>query len=227
MSKRRRNSHKRRRRSSHRRRARINPTRFAMNAPRRRRRSGRRSYRRLARRRNPGFSGLGTTERLVPLIVGGAGGFFGARLIPQNVPFLQSYNTGVTGYALNAVSGGVVSWLLGFWKRDAMIGGFVGTALAVISRVITDQNATNSAMSGDLDFDMGYYVSDRYPFPQGNGGPYPRFPGTPFLANPPFGGATAASAVTAGQAAAAAALPAAAAGSAMHGASRWGASRWG
>lgn len=34
---------------------------------------------------------------------------------------------------------------------------------------------------------LRYYTADRFPFPQGAAGPYPAFPGTPSLANPPFG----------------------------------------
>jgi len=179
-------------------------------------------------RRGHNPDGVMSTERLIPMLVGGAGGFFGARLIPQNIPFLVQYNTGITGYALNAASGFAVSWLLKFWKRDAFVGGLVGTGLAVIARVITDQNPANagSSMSGDLDFDLGYYTSDRFPFPQGPGGPYQQFPGTPYLSNPPFQ-PTGATAVAAGQAAAAAALPAAAAAPAAAKAHGMGADRWG
>jgi hypothetical protein len=34
---------------------------------------------------------------------------------------------------------------------------------------------------------MGYYDTDIFPFPQGTAGPFQAFPGTPGLANPPFG----------------------------------------
>ena len=70
-------------------------------------------------------------------------------------------------------------------------------------------------MSGDL----AYYVDDRFPYPQGPGGPYVSFPGNPSLSNPPFP-ATSAAAVRAGAAAASAALPA----PALHGIAtgRWG-----
>jgi hypothetical protein len=85
-------------------------------------------------------------------------------------------------------------------------------------------SVTSAAMSGDL----AYYVDDRFPFPQGAGGPYVNFPGNPSLSNPPFP-ATSAAAVRAGAAAAAAALPSHVAGI---GTGRWGmtsagdASRW-
>jgi len=210
------------------RRRRHNPTRYLMAPNPRRRSHRRRRYAPISRRRrsNPEF-GV-TTERLLPLLVGGAGGFFGARLIPQNLPFLAQHNTGISGYALNAASGFAVSYALKFWKRDAFIGGLVGTGLAVIARIMTDQNPANagSSMIGDLDFDLGYYASERFPFPQGAGGPYQQFPGSPFLANPPFQ-PTGASAIAAGQAAAAAALPAAAAAGPAARAAGMGADRWG
>jgi hypothetical protein len=153
-------------------------------------------------------------------MVGGAGiAFFGSRMIPQNLPMLAQYNSGIVGYALNAGSGLAISWALGkFWNRQAGIGALVGTGVAIIARIISDRMATatpastanaSAAVSGlgaDLDMDLGYYVSDRFPFPQGNGGPFDVFPGSPYLQNPPFP-ATSASAVRAGAAAATMALP--------------------
>lgn len=192
------------------------------------------------RRRNPdGVAGITTGRGIVPMIVGGGVGFLSARFIPQNLPFLKNYNTGWTGYAINAAVGGAVSWALGkFWSREAATGGYIGTGVAVIARIITEQfgGASNAGTSGDLEFDLGYYTSDRFPYPQGPGGPYDQYPGTPYLAAGPFM-PTNATAVRAGQAAAAA-LPAAAAAATgaasgapagtMSGISngRWEASRW-
>jgi len=173
------------------------------------------------RRSNPSLREL-TSGSMISMIGGGAIGFFGARMIPQNLPFLASYNSGITGYALNAGSGLAISWVLGkFWNRQAGVGALVGAGVAVLARIITDQMGTatpstqagaSAAVSGlgsDLDFDLGYYIGDRFPFPQGNGGPYDLYPGSPYLpAAGPFP-ATSAAAVRAGAAAAAAALPAA------------------
>lgn len=153
------------------------------------------------------------------MVGGGAIGFFGARMIPQNLPFLSNYNSGITGYLLNAGSGLGISWVLSkFWNRQAGVGALVGTAVAVIARFVTDQmgtatpstqantSAAVSGMGADLDMDLGYYI-EQFPFPQGaSAGPY-GFPlGTPY-ASMPFAN-TNASAVRAGQMAAAAALPA-------------------
>ena len=150
------------------------------------------------------------------MIGGGAVGFFGSRFIPQNLPMLAQYNTGFMGYGLNALTGLGISWALGkFWNRQAGVGALVGTGLAVLSRIVVEQfgtatpSATTTApssaapgVSGDMDFDLGYYISDRFPYPQGSGGPFDAYPGTPWLQNPPFP-ATSAAAVRAGAAAAA------------------------
>jgi len=173
---------------------------------------------------------------MLKLVGGAAAGFFGANAIPALVPQLAAYNQGVTGYVLTAGAGLGVSWLAKkFVGPQAGLGAMVGTGLALVLRLIKDYgansgSATAAAMSGDL----AYYGSDRFPYPQGDGGPYAMFPGNPSLANPPFP-ATSAAAVRAGAAAAAAALPAPGAPSAaVHGigTGRWGvngagdASRW-
>jgi len=217
-------------------RRRVNPL-FALTAPRKRHRRRHRHNKmnRGRRRRNPdGVSQL-TSGGMLETIGGAAAGFFGANALPSLIPQLSQYNTGITGYILNGASGLVISWGLGkFVGKRVGYGALVGTGLSILLRIIKDHAATtgstaSAAMSGDL----AYYVSDRFPFPQGDGGPYVNFPGNPMLANPPFP-ATSAAAVRAGTAAAAAALPAAAPAAALHGigTGRWGvngagdASRW-
>jgi hypothetical protein len=229
-----RSSHRRRRRSNRSYRMRANPFMGLIPGRKRRRRGRRRASNRSGRRRRRNPDGLGSITSghgIVPMIVGGGVGFLASRFIPQNISFLKTYNAGWTGYAMNAAIGAGASWLLGkFWTRQAAVGGYIGTGVAVIARIITEQfgGASNAGTSGDLEFDLGYYVSDRFPFAQGTGGPYDQFPGTPYLNAGPFA-ATNATAVRSGQAAAAA-LPAAAAAAspAMSGISngRWEASRW-
>lgn len=163
-----------------------------------------------------------TSGSMVQLVGGGAIGFFGSRFIPQNLPMLSDYNTGIVGYGLNALSGLALAWGLGkVWGRSARTGALVGTGIAVLSRIIVEKfSSTGASVSGlgDLSYDLGYYTSDHFPFPQGaSGGPYNRFPGNPYGTTAML--PTAASAVNAGAAAAAAALPAAAGGSG--GSSRW------
>jgi hypothetical protein len=193
-------------------------------APRRRHyRHHRRSNRHHRRYRNPNGLGRGlrqlTSGSMISMVGGATVGFFGARMIPQNIAMLATYNQGIPGYLLNIGSGLGISWLLGrFWNRQAGMGALVGTGVAVVARFITDTMGgatpsttanTSAAVSGlgaDLDFDLGYYISE-FPLPQGpSAGPYDRFVGTPYGQLPAV--ATRASAVNAGRAAAAVALPA-------------------
>lgn len=216
-----------RRRRNYRRRS--NPM-FAL-APRRHRRRRSSGHRRRGRRRNPGLASF-TSGGMLQTVGGAAIGFFGSNALPALVPQLAAYNTGVTGYALQAVSGLALSWgLKHFLGRGWGTGALIGTGLSILLRIVKDHAAstgsvTSAAMSGDL----AYYVDDRFPFAQGTGGPYPNFPGNPSLANPPFP-ATSAAAVRAGAAAASAALPASAPMAGI-GTGRWGvtsagdASRW-
>lgn len=171
------------------------------------------------RRRNADFAGgLSMTE--LAWMGGGAlvNGIL-CRAIPQMVPFLSQYNQGIAGYGLNLAVGAAGAWGIGKFNRRAGQGAWIGLVVAVGQRIIADNFGGGSAgasggMSGDLDFDLGYYLEDRFPYPQGAGGPYARFPGTPLVGTPAFP-PTSASAVRQGQAAAAAALPAAAAAPAV------------
>jgi hypothetical protein len=200
-------------------------------APRRHRKRRRSSNRHYRRRRNPALSVSQFTSGGMLQTVGGAAvGFFGSNALPALIPQLAQYNTGITGYAIQAASGGALSWALHRFAGKAWgTGALIGTGLSLLLRIIKDHAAstgsvTSAAMSGDL----AYYVDDRFPFPQGAAGPYGLFPGNPSLSNPPFP-ATSAAAVRAGAAAASAALPAQVAGIAT---GRWGvsdsggASRW-
>ena len=172
-------------------------------------------HRRHHRRRNPSLRGL--TGGLIPLALGGGVGYFGSRMIPASVPFLQPYNSGAGGFLLNIGAGFLLYTAAGFVgpARRLRPGILLGTALAVAVRAYETYMmpaAPMPAPAASVSGDLGYYVSDRFPFPQGNGGPYDAFPGTPQLTTPPFS-TTSAAGVRAGQAAAAAALvPGAAAG---------------
>jgi hypothetical protein len=203
---------------------------FAMAAPRRRHHRRHASHRRHHRRRNPGLQSF-TSGGMLQTVGGAAIGFFGSNALPSLIPQLAAYNSGITGYVLQGATGLALSWgLKKFMGRGWGTGALIGTGLSILLRMIKDHAAstgsvTSAAMSGDL----GYYVEDRFPFPQDAGGPFSLFPGRPSLANPPFP-ATSAAAVRAGAAAAAAALPAPAMSGI--GTGRWGvtsagdASRW-
>ena len=186
-------------------------------------------HRRHHRRRNPSLRGL--AGGIVPLAIGGGIGYFGSRMIPATIPQLAQYNTGAGGFLLNIGAGLLLYTAAGYvgFARRFRPGILVGTVIAVAVRAYEGYmmpaapvTAPSAAVSGDL----GYYVSDRFPFPQGNGGPYDTFPGSPQLTTPPFS-TTSAAGVRAGQDAARAALATSAgvggAGSALDvNAERWG-----
>jgi hypothetical protein len=172
-----------------------------------------------------------TSGGMLQTVGGAAIGFFGSNALPALIPQLAQYNTGITGYAIQAGTGLAMSWALKrFMGKGWGTGALIGTGLSLLLRIVKDHAAsTGSVASAAMSGDLAYYVDDRFPFAQGAGGPYSNFPGNPSLANPPFP-ATSAAAVRAGAAAASAALPA----PAMHGigTGRWGltsagdASRW-
>ena len=181
------------------------------------------------RRRNASRSGALTqfaSGGMLKTVGGAAVGFLGANALPALIPQLAQYNVGLSGYGLQLGAGLLISWgAKRFFGPQAGYGALIGTGLAMLLRAIKDYSATTgsitaAAMSGDL----AYYGSDRFPYPQGSGGPYLTYPGNPSLENPPFP-ATSAAAVRAGAAAAGHAMAGIAGG-------RWGvtgsgdASRW-
>jgi hypothetical protein len=184
------------------------------------------------------FAGMSTTDLLY---MGGGALVNGiiTRAVPASVPFLTQYNVGLTGYALNAVVGGIGAFAIGKFNRRAGQGAWIGMIVAVGQRIIAEKfgsgsSAATSGMSGDMDFALSYYAQDSFPYPQGPaGGPYGMFPGTPYAGQAAFP-TTAASAVRAGQSAAAAALapagaaaPAATVGQAgSMNAAGWGGGGW-
>lgn len=166
---RRRRSRSRHRSNAHRRRH-HNPVRY-MNVRHRRRHNAMR------------FGGFSTNDLLW---MGGGAIANGAlaRAIPQM--FLPTLNTGFVGYGLNAIAGSLGAWLISKLNRRAGQGAWIGMVVAVGQRIISEKFGAGSAaatggMSGDLDFDLGYYLNDPFPFAQGaSGGPYASFPGTPY-----------------------------------------------
>jgi hypothetical protein len=209
-----------------------NPRVMFLAAPKRHRKHRRSVARRHHRRRNPSLRGF-ASGGMLQTVGGAAVGFFGSNALPALIPQLAQYNTGITGYVLQGVSGGIISWGLRRFVGPAWgTGALIGTGLSILLRMIRDHGmATGSVASAAMSGDLAYYVEDRFPYAQGAAGPYSLFPGNPSLANPPFP-ATSAAAVRAGAAAAAAALPAHAASVSGIGTGRWGvsssgdASRW-
>ena len=162
------------------------------------------------RRRNPSF----LNSEIMGLSGGAIVAGLGARIIPQMVA--SQYNTSWTGYALDAATGFVISRFgLRMINRNWEMGGYVGTVLSVVSRIVSEKfgGSAFTAGLGDTDFDMGYYMGDSFPWRGSSSqGPYPQFPGGRYALPAPT--PTAATAVQAGQAAGAAIAAAAAAPSA-------------
>jgi hypothetical protein len=131
-------------------------------------------------------------------LVGVVGGGLGARLIPENVPFLSQYNNGFVGYGLNLLTtfllAKVAKWGLGAKAEE---GAYYGGILMTGSRFISDRFGKQIVTFGgvrlgnDPAFNlrkMGYYTSAAsnplsplpVPTPYANSGPVPPLPvGTP------------------------------------------------
>jgi hypothetical protein len=158
------------------------------------------------------------------------------RAIPQML--FPQYNVGWTGYAANAITGAAAAWLAGKFNKRAGQGAWIGMIVAVGQRIISEQFGAGSAgasggMSGDLDFDLGYYLSDPFPFAQGaSAGPYQNFPGTPYTPMLPTANAAAPArgrqtAALVAATAAPAAPAATGGGTGAPGPGAWGGSAWG
>src|SRR5437588_58368 len=82
-------------------------------------------------------------------------------------------------------------------NRRAGQGAWIGMVVAVGQRFISERfgagtAAATAGMSGDLDFDLGYYLADPFPFAQGaSAGPYASFPGAPYSPGLPTANAAA------------------------------------
>lgn len=107
-----------------------------------------------------------------------------ARALPQTLA--PQYNVGWTGYGMNVLAGSIGAWAIGKFNKRAGQGAWIGMVVAVGQRIIAEKFGAGSAgasagMSGDLDFDLGYYLSDPFPYAQGaSAGPYQNFPGSPY-----------------------------------------------
>ena len=156
--------HRRRRNAGgrrHSRRRRMNPARrhFAV-VHRRRRRSN--PARRRHYRRNPSgsISGLGGLAINAVFVIAGA---LGSKLLTQMV--LGANNTGVVGYAGNAISGGVL-WFLAekvMKNRSAAHGIIAGTAVQIVLRLINDFTPFGQYVAN---LGMGDYQAQAFVTPQ-------------------------------------------------------------
>ena len=202
--------HRRRNRShgSRRRNRRRNPRRRSvvlMGASPIRHRRPRRHMRRSNRRRNPMHyrrrNPFGMSSELVGLAGGAIVAGIGCRVIPD-MGFLATYNSGWTGYALDAAVGYAISRFgLHYVNRNWEVGGYVGTILSVASRIVSEK--FGSSIFGNGTDSMSYYMDSPFPWRgDASQGPYPAFPGGRYALAAPV--PTAATAEQAGQAAAAA-----------------------
>jgi hypothetical protein len=224
---------RKRNRSSRRRRTRVrhrNPV-FAMARPRRR---SRRSHARRANRhhrrshRNPSILGLNMSE-LLAMTAGGVGNGIITRSVPQLL--LGTSNTGVMGYGANAAAAFAGAWIIkAMFGARAGTGAIIGGATALVQRIMSDLMGSklgDLGLSGDLDFDLGFYIGNSFPLPTAGSGPY--------LLNPGYSGSPMPSVSVGGPAIVPAALPAGAAGAVAQpdasggghgdGTGRWG-NRW-
>jgi hypothetical protein len=138
---------------------------------------------RRRRRANASLGGFSSSDLL--WMGGGAlANGVACRAIPQM--FFPQYNTGMSGYLANGVTGAALAWLAGKFNRRLGQGAWIGLIVALGQRIISDNfgagtGGQTGGMSGDLDFSLGYYLNDPFPFAQGpSAGPYPAFPGVPY-----------------------------------------------
>lgn len=126
----------------------------------RRRNTGRR--RMNYRSRNPG-EGMGRISSIAINAVFVIVGAVGSKLLAQMV--LGSNNTGVVGYAANAIAGGAM-WFVAekvMHNKDAANGIIAGTAVEIILRLINDYTPFGSYVSG---LGLGDYQAQAWLTPQ-------------------------------------------------------------
>ncbi len=117
--------------------------------------TGRRRY-----HRNPGM-GLGNITGLAMNAVFAIAGAVGSKLLTQMV--LGSNNTGVIGYAGNAVAGGAL-WFLAekvLKNRNAAHGVIIGTSIQIVLRILNDYTPFGQylALSGFGDYQAQSFVT--------------------------------------------------------------------
>lgn len=114
------------------------------------------------RRRNPG-EGMGRISSIAINAVFVIVGAVGSKLLAQMV--LGANNTGVVGYAANAIAGGAM-WFVAekvMHNKDAANGIIAGTAVEIILRLINDYTPFGSYVSG---LGMGDYQAQAWLSPQ-------------------------------------------------------------
>jgi len=121
-----------RRNTTRRRHMRANP------AVRRHNRRRHHTVRHRRNRRNPSSSGNVTMKSAMMILGGGAVGYFGSKGLTQAV--LGANNTGVNGYAVNAlVTAGLALAAHMFKLKNVSVGILAGGAIQLIQRIVTDK----------------------------------------------------------------------------------------
>ena len=168
-------------------------------------------------------------SELLAMTGGGVANGIITRSVPQLV--LGAGNTGVVGYGANAAAAVAGAWLIkSMFGHKAGTGAIVGGFTALAQRIMQDlvgSKLGDLGLSGDLDFDLGFYIGNSFPLPTAGNGP--------FLLNSGYSGGPMPSVSVGGPAIVPAALPAGAAaatadaqaggGGGHAGVDRWG-SRW-
>lgn len=114
-------------------------------------------------RRNPGGAGMGRISDIAINAVFVIAGALGSKLLTQMV--LGSNNTGLIGYAGNAVAGGLLWFLVEkvMKNKNAANGIIAGTAVQIILRLINDYTPFGQYVSN---LGMGDYQAQAFVTPQ-------------------------------------------------------------
>lgn len=127
---------------------------------------------RRSRRSNPGTKFLGMEPvALLTLGVGAAAGAVGSRAVPQLI--LKDKNTGLMGYAANAVAAVGLGFVAGKFNPDLATGVIAGGFGSLFQRVWNERVSKTSPSAdiqglGDYDYSedgMGRYVNATWPAP--------------------------------------------------------------
>lgn len=143
---------------------------------------------------------------MAKMVTGGVANGILTRSGPQLV--LGANNTGAIGYGANLITALGGAWVMkAMFGADVGIGAVVGGLSAVAQRIMSDlvgSKLGDLGLSGDLDFDLGFYIGNSFPLPTAGSGQY--------LLNPGYSGNPMPSVSVGGPAIIPAAMPASAAG---------------
>lgn len=149
---------------------------LANSSHRRRRNRGRRHsnpFHARHRRRNPSLPV--PVRELLPISLFAIGGGVLTRAIPEK--FAPNMNTGIKGYALNAVTAAALGYGVGMISRVAGAGVLIGGVVMTGARIISDAmgqpivtfadslSASSGSLSGDPAFHLGSYAPSYFAVP--------------------------------------------------------------